>query len=686
MKKKTPKSSPPPAFSLDAGLTTILSTVLGAATLLLVFVVGHQSQKRRRRTPSASGIPCHLRIVHFNDVYEMDNLPVLRSAIDALSAEIAHKPNTKFITTFGGDFLAPSLLSSIDQGRSMVAALNALPVDVLCFGNHESDVPFESLLHRIEEFNGVWLNSNMTSISDDLPHPEKCPPHLVVEIAGSGRCVAFIGLLQGGGKDASLYREGAFEGHAARITPVLDAAASAAAAASRAAPGGRGADVVIPLTHQVLDDDVALAGRGLGFPCILGGHDHDLIVVNAPSPDGVPFSSAARRDAREGLEGAEAEGEATANSEGAAAAAPTTIPILKAGEDAYNCIVVDLMWDASAPPHPSPPTSLTHRVVRLAVSKSPKNGDPSAAIVYAAHEATAELVRKLQSPAVELQRSVLARFPPGSLSSVGTRAGPSTMATCLASAMRDAEGCDVAVLHGGSVRGNKVYDSGLVTFGDLQSECPFPSACVVATIDGAALSAAVQRSRTPWSCGNLNAAALHADDGVVIDPITHAIVSVGGAPLSPTRLYTVLIDSYYLASELPDYCAAHPDRIPPDDAGRPALPILSEYFCSRMWMHLVDRDADGKVSCSDVARFVDEADINGDGSIDAAEFEQVVARRLGENFGGKVVAAQCIACADTNKDGVVSSAELAAFLQRQGMAASDGQRRSMARRRSAEAA
>jgi 5'-nucleotidase len=145
-----------------------------------------------------------------------------------------------------------------------------------------------------------------------------------------------------------------------------------------------------------------------------------------------------------------------------------------------------------------------------------------------------------------------------------------------------------------------------------------------------------------------------------------------------------LIDSYYLASQLPDYCAAHPERIPPEDAGRPALPILSEFFCSLMWRQLVDTDADGKASAADIAALVGEADLNGDGGIDAAEFEAVVTRRLGDCFGGKVVAAQCISCADTNKDGVVSRDELATFLKRQGLAVSDGQRRSVARRKSSE--
>lgn len=47
----------------------------------------------------------------------------------------------KVLVTCGGDFLAPSLLSTIDNGATMIDCLNTLPVSHVCFGNHESDVP-----------------------------------------------------------------------------------------------------------------------------------------------------------------------------------------------------------------------------------------------------------------------------------------------------------------------------------------------------------------------------------------------------------------------------------------------------------------------------------------------------------------------------------------------------------------
>ena len=59
-----------------------------------------------------------------------------------------------------GDFLAPSLLSGLDHGAGMMDILNRIPVDYCCFGNHESDVPYESLQQRVLEFRGeAWINS-----------------------------------------------------------------------------------------------------------------------------------------------------------------------------------------------------------------------------------------------------------------------------------------------------------------------------------------------------------------------------------------------------------------------------------------------------------------------------------------------------------------------------------------------
>jgi 2',3'-cyclic-nucleotide 2'-phosphodiesterase (5'-nucleotidase family) len=53
--------------------------------------------------------------------------------------------------------------------------MNEVGFDACCFGNHEADVPFDSLLKRINEMEATWLNSNMEKLNAD-PRVEKPPP------------------------------------------------------------------------------------------------------------------------------------------------------------------------------------------------------------------------------------------------------------------------------------------------------------------------------------------------------------------------------------------------------------------------------------------------------------------------------------------------------------------------------
>ena len=100
--------------------------------------------------------------------------------------------------TFGGDFLGPSVLSTLDQGKHIVDLFNKIdPHMITCFGNHEVDVPYQALRQRISEFKGTWLNTNMPAFEPVLPH------HIVKNLAADdgtpdARAVAFLGLLIGG--------------------------------------------------------------------------------------------------------------------------------------------------------------------------------------------------------------------------------------------------------------------------------------------------------------------------------------------------------------------------------------------------------------------------------------------------------------------------------------------------------
>ena len=138
--------------------------------------------------------------------------------------------------------------------------------------NHENDVPIDDLRARMSEFNGVWLNSNMPDLDPKLPPStagKVCPYHIVeVEAGGQRRKVGLLGLLT---VDKNLFRPGAFGG-------ALDTAQSVVGAATqyrRLLLDEEGCDLVIPLTHQVMADDRAMAHLKIGFPLLVAGHDHD---------------------------------------------------------------------------------------------------------------------------------------------------------------------------------------------------------------------------------------------------------------------------------------------------------------------------------------------------------------------------------------------------------------------------
>ena len=61
-----------------------------------------------------------LTLVAVNDVYDLEHLPKLRTLVDAVKAE---RVGGRVITTLAGDFLSPSVLSSLDRGRGMVGAV-----------------------------------------------------------------------------------------------------------------------------------------------------------------------------------------------------------------------------------------------------------------------------------------------------------------------------------------------------------------------------------------------------------------------------------------------------------------------------------------------------------------------------------------------------------------------------------
>jgi 2',3'-cyclic-nucleotide 2'-phosphodiesterase (5'-nucleotidase family) len=477
-----------------------------------------------------------LRLVCVNDVYSLQHLPRLATLVAHARED---DPADVTLVTMAGDFLAPSMLSSLDAGHGMVDCMNAVGFTHVTFGNHEDDVPLPELRRRVLELHATWLATNVPGFEPPLPVSD------VVTVGAPGGRVVRVGLLGVVMNDPTIYRAPPFG-----VPHVLDVGETLARETPRLL--AEGCDLVIPLTHQSIDDDRALAvsPHVPRFPLLVGGHDHQPFVERV--------------------------GETW---------------IVKAGSDAVNAVVVDLEWPAEAASPDAPVISA--KLVPVA-------GFVENAALRARVDGHMAAVRALA-------HATLMTIPLGQpLSSVGVRAHQTTLGTLLCSLMRDAFGADAAIMNGGGIRAAREY-AARFTYADLETEVPFPNEIVVARLPGRVLAEAIVASRAhaPLESGGF----LQVDDGTIVESGT--VTRVAGAPLDPERDYCVaLVRDFFVGLDheepLVRYGREHPERVPVTNAGREIKQVLVHAFATALWRRLgsfaeIDTNQDGTISVEELA-------------------------------------------------------------------------------------
>lgn len=474
-----------------------------------------------------------LRIVSVNDVYLLDNLPRLRTLV---RHHTEHDPADALLVVVAGDFLSPSLLSGLDAGRGMIDCLDAMGVTHVTFGNHEDDLATDDLVARTHELRATWLATNVRGLDPALPASDV--------IDAGGVRVGLVGVVM---NDPAVYPRPPFGG-AAIGDPIETAVRE-----GRRLVDEEGCSFVVPLTHQTMDADRALARAQPGrlFPVICGGHEHK------PAVEEVNGSV-----------------------------------IVKAGADATHAAILDLSADA----HPG------GAEVRVSVRLEE-------VAAYAEDPDLRERVERHLAAVRALEHATLLTLPEGQvLSSIGTRAAQTSMGTLVTSRVRDALGAEGCIVNGGGIRGAREH-RGALTYGALEAEVPFDNEVVVARLPGRVLAEAVALSRrhAPRESGGF----LQVDDGMRVDPDGHVLTHVGGAPLDPDRDYRIaLVRDFFRGLDgvepLVRFGTQHPERVPPADSGRGLRMLLVHSFAVGLWRKLggfdaVDADGDGKITSGEVA-------------------------------------------------------------------------------------
>jgi 2',3'-cyclic-nucleotide 2'-phosphodiesterase (5'-nucleotidase family) len=522
-------------------------------------------QTEKPQSTDSKGSRVHVRIFHINDVYELDEFPSLRTLV---KESIDNNVADKVLFTLAGDFIAPSLLASIDAGIGMIRTMKTAGVTHVCFGNHECDISNPALRERIKEFvepginghKGVWLNSNMLGFKSLVDLPVHVTEKITSKDGSHTRNIALLGLII---HSPNTYRSTAFDGAFKSITPVNETAI----ALNEKLKGEH--DLVIPLTHQLIEDDKKLCKTGI-FPLILGAHDHE---VHEEKESGSV--------------------------------------VLKAGIDAHKVYVVDIVWDSKETQKPE----ITYKLVTTADSKP----DP---------ETHAE-VQKHVNAMKALEIAVLYTHHE-KLTSKEVRFHQTNLGTLISSICRDELGCDVVLQDAGSIRGNSDYPDGKFTFSDLKKILPYGTDLDVVELPGKVLSELVAHSRQNEDKVEY-AGYFQVDDGVIVDPGTHEVTHVGKNPLIPEKIYTVAIDETSIHgmnkhTPLIDWFSTR--EKPPIGVGMPSKLLLIRHFCKRIWQKLpkfehIDTDKNAFLSKDEIYEAYLKAfgDVNKDNEIDEMERE-----------------------------------------------------------------
>jgi 2',3'-cyclic-nucleotide 2'-phosphodiesterase (5'-nucleotidase family) len=566
-------------------------------------------------------------------------------------------------------FLAPSLLSSLDQGVSMVDCMNAIGVTHVSIGNHEADVSLHALRERIQQSNFVWINTNMPTLNQTLEtttvtpdHVTTCtdaaPPYTVpfcmVPVgSSSSKRVGLLGLLT---HDPSLYRPNAFGG--APITPLVTATSNILDERqnndTKAAIAN--VDLLLPLTHQGIVDDRRFAAQfgGTVFPVVCGGHDHEVYheTVNGTC-------------------------------------------IVKAGMDAANAAIIDVQWwdntdqmmvpSLDGPPPPSNPTvrveivpttnfepdsDMLHRVqshqqVLKELERAKLFPIADWMLCHARHRRRRRLeqaaARQLHHDAAVIQHPEEHHEDeqPALFSTANNRLGPSSGTTALCTMLRMGMRAQCAVINAGAIRGGQVYaPDAHFTWSHLKAEIPFPTPLTACYIPGAVLQDTIRHSRLgahmdpPRASGGY----LHTCSNIELHPRSDEILYIRDKEFDPDQMYLTALPAQFFAgidnhqplldwaaTQLQGEHAAEALELFSEESAIPAKMVLVQVFAASMWLRM--------------GRF-DEIDRNHDGVLTRDEVRARIATLFGHESVADLIVDNIFSVADMNKDGKITPLEM----------------------------
>jgi 5'-nucleotidase / UDP-sugar diphosphatase len=381
-----------------------------------------------------------------------------------------------------GDLVIGTAMSSVFRGAPDIAAMSLMRYDAQALGNHDFDFGLAHLRELKTSARFPFLCTNLKP-----KRPGICEPYVIKSVGGLR--IGIIGLL--GGKTFPDFFE-------ASVVKELDAREPLGAARDAVAALKGRVDLIVAVTHEETEEDLALLESVAGIDVIVGGH--------TPGFDGfIPRGGKAPIRGR----------------------AVTTGPVfVKSHQQARTLGRLDLTIDRGI---------RSAEAVNIPVDASiPEEPKVAALVADYARRLETETNRVVGRTQVDLE---------GESEAVRTR--ETNFGDLLAEMMRKQTGADVAFVNGGAIRGT--IPAGQVTFKQVMRTLPYNDSLVTVKLNGAELRETLENSvsRIPEAGRFLQVAGL----SFVFDAAAPAgarvkDIRVGGAPVNTERDYAVAVNSF----------------------------------------------------------------------------------------------------------------------------------------------
>lgn len=380
-----------------------------------------------------------VRIIHFNDVYEIEDRDPQHPGAAKFSTKIKEQVNNWTYKLFSGDCLNPSELSSKTKGAHMIEVMNELEVDAAVYGNHEFDFGINPLKEALQGMNFPWICSNLRDKQTNevlaATHNSKGEKTGVTKIIqnwktqeGNTLKVGLIGLvevewletLNKVSLDDIIYED--YVTVAKRLVEELEE---------------EECELIIALTHMREPNDVRLARNIDGIHLILGGHDHH-------------YNHQVMSD----------------------------VHILKSGSEFREFSTIDIKFVNGK----INPTFHRHEL-----SQDYDRIKPDKRMNMIVDGYTEEMRKERVLPLIESIVNIETRF-------ARVRTRESNFGNFIADCMRQSAGTEIALLNSGTLRSDRLFEKGMLTLGDLQTILPMLDRTVKMKVKGHILRSALENS------------------------------------------------------------------------------------------------------------------------------------------------------------------------------------------------